>query len=58
MSPTPVIIIFLTDEMLDGAELVSDICRGAEDAVLKLFRKNKDIRISLSDLVILFIKKA
>jgi hypothetical protein len=41
-----------------GAEMVSDICREEENAVLKLFRKNKDIRSSLSDLVIIFFKKA
>jgi hypothetical protein len=58
MSPTPVIIIFLVEEILSVAEQVSDICRGAEDAVLKLYRINKDIRISLSDRVIVFIKEA
>ena len=59
ISPTPVITIFLWEELLNPGQGKSHVICGDEgNAVSKLFSRNKDIRINLNDFVIIFIKNS
>ncbi len=53
ISPTPVITICLFTAGFSGSEDDPITDKGDGNAGLKLFSNNKDIRISLSDLVII-----
>jgi hypothetical protein len=58
ISPTPVITIFLGEEVESGAEQVSLLCKDEGKAVLKLFSTNKGSRNSLNVLVIILFKSS